>query len=102
MIVTLVHVRVKKEFLDDFIRETEMNHRESVREPGNLRFDILQNAGDPFRFTFYEAYESEDAAAAHKLTPHYNRWREAVEPWMASPRQGVRHKILMPSDLAKW
>jgi (4S)-4-hydroxy-5-phosphonooxypentane-2,3-dione isomerase len=102
MIVTLVHVHVKKEFLVDFIRETGKNHLESVREPGNLRFDILQDASDPCRFTFYEAYESEDAAAAHKLTPHYNMWREAVESWMASPRKGVRHKIVMPLDRDKW
>ena len=102
MIVTLVHVHVKEEFLDNFISETGKNHRESVREPGNLRFDILQDASDPFRFTFYEAYETEDAAAAHKLTPHYNRWREAVEPWMASPRKGVKHKIVMPLDRDKW
>lgn len=102
MIVTLVYIHVKEEFLDDFIRESENNHRESVREPGNLRFDILQEASDPFRFTFYEAYESEKAAADHKLTPHYNRWRVAVEPWMESPRKGVRHNILMPQDPDKW
>jgi (4S)-4-hydroxy-5-phosphonooxypentane-2,3-dione isomerase len=102
MIVTLVYVQVKEENLDDFIRESEKNHLQSVREPGNLRFDILQDASDPTRFTLYEAYESEEAAAAHKLTAHYNSWREAVEPWMKSPRKGVRHKILLPREPEKW
>ena len=102
MIVTLVYVNVKKEYLDHFIRETEKNHRKSVKEPGNLRFDILQDAADPCRFTLYEAYDSEKAAAAHKETQHYKVWRNAVESWMAEPREGVKHKILFPDDPEQW
>lgn len=102
MIVTLVYVHVKEDHLDSFIRETARNHHESVREPGNLRFDILQEAGDPCRFTLYEAYVSEEAAAAHKKTPHYNAWRDAVEPWMAESRKGVMHNILLPEDPERW
>jgi (4S)-4-hydroxy-5-phosphonooxypentane-2,3-dione isomerase len=102
MIATLVHVQVKADLLDDFIAATEMNQKESVKEPGNLRFDILQDVSDPTRFTFYEAYESEEAAAAHKETPHYNAWRTAVEPAMASPREGIRYTILFPKDRLAW
>jgi (4S)-4-hydroxy-5-phosphonooxypentane-2,3-dione isomerase len=102
MIVTLVYVHVRKEFLDDFIKVTVMNHNESVREPGNLRFDILQEADDPCRFTLYEAYISEEASLAHKETAHYSQWRNAVEPWMAGPRKGVRYNVLLPKDPEKW
>ncbi len=102
MIVTLVYVHVKREHLDDFLHETEKNHQESVKEPGNLRFDILQDANDPYRLLLYEAYESEDAAGNHKKTPHYNAWRNAVELWMAEPRAGVRYNIIQPKDPGKW
>ncbi|MFO7923753.1 MAG: antibiotic biosynthesis monooxygenase [Bacteroidales bacterium] len=102
MIVTLVYVYVKKEHLDDFIRETGKNHIESLKEPGNLRFDILQEAADRCRFTLYEAYVSEKAAAAHKDTPHYKAWRSAVEPWMAGPRKGVKHNIMFPENTELW
>lgn len=101
MVVTLVYVNVKKEHLHDFILETEKNHLESVMEPGNLRFDILQDANDPCKFTLYEAYVSDEAAAAHKLTPHYKVWRNAVESWMAEPRKGVKYNILFPKDPAE-
>jgi autoinducer 2-degrading protein len=96
MIVTIVHVEVIPEHLNEFISATIANHLQSVREPGNLRFDILQLGSDPFRFALYEAYESEATAAAHKGTPHYMEWREKVAPWMAKPREGVHYHAIMP------
>ncbi|HHH45787.1 MAG TPA: antibiotic biosynthesis monooxygenase [Thiotrichales bacterium] len=68
----------------------------SVREPGNLRFDVLQSEEDPARFVLYEVYVDEAAAAAHKETDHYLRWREKVADWMAEPRRGVRYRGLLP------
>ena len=97
MIATIVHIWVKESFIQEFILASEENHANSVNEPGNLRFDILQDAENPEKFTFYEAYESEEAAADHKLTPHYLKWKDTVADWMAQPRQGIRHQILYPS-----
>ena len=96
MIVTIVHVRVKPEHVDDFIKATEENHRRSVQEPGNVRFDLLQKAEDPAEFALYEAYEDAAASAAHKETPHYLEWRSRVADWMAVPREGVRYRGLCP------
>ena len=102
MIVTCVYVNVKPDSLPDFINASLLNHRGSVEEPGNLRFDFVQQADDPCRFMFYEAYESEDAAKAHKDTVHYKEWRDTVADWMVKPRMGVKHTILYPRDAAKW
>ncbi|HEX5171187.1 MAG TPA: antibiotic biosynthesis monooxygenase [Cyclobacteriaceae bacterium] len=98
MIVTLVHVYVKPEFIDAFIEATRLNHESSVQEPGNLRFDILQDSNDQSKFVLYEAYASERAVTAHKETPHYAKWRDTVTPWMAKPREGVKHKLLFPES----
>lgn len=97
MQVTLVHVHVKPEFVDDFIAATHENHEHSVREPGNRRFDVLQSPVDPAYFILYEAYASAADAAAHKETAHYLKWRDTVADWMAEPRQGVRYEGLYPS-----
>ncbi len=102
MIVTCVYVHVKPEDLTGFIQATRLNHIESVREAGNLRFDLVQQADDPTRFMIYEAYESDDASAYHKNTPHYLKWRDTVKDMMAEPRQGVKYNILEPSDRSKW
>lgn len=53
MLVTMVHVQVKPENVQDFIAATRLNHESSVRENGNRRFDILQSPDDPTRFVLY-------------------------------------------------
>ncbi len=98
MHVTLVHVHVKPQQLEAFIAATRINHEASVREPGNRRFDVLQNPEDPTRFILYEAYVTREAAAAHKETAHYAAWRDTVAEMMAEPRTGVRMDGLLPRD----
>lgn len=102
MIVTCVSVFVKKANIQDFVEATIQNHTLSVQEEGNLRFDVLQSKSDPSHFTLYEAYLSEDAAAAHKNTAHYIKWRDTVAPWMEKPREGLSHTVISPTDLASW
>ena len=97
MHVTLVHVHVSPEHIQDFIAATRANHQASVQEPGNLRFDVLQSPEDPGYFLLYEAYRSPRDAAAHKETAHYQRWRETVADWMAEPRQGIPFTGLYPA-----
>ncbi len=96
MHVTLVHVRVQPERVDAFIDATRANHEASIRELGNLRFDVLRSTDDPTAFVLYEAYVDEAAAAAHKATPHYVEWRDTVAGWMVEPRRGVRYDGLLP------
>jgi (4S)-4-hydroxy-5-phosphonooxypentane-2,3-dione isomerase len=97
MIATIVHVYVRREFIEQFIAATKINHENSINEPENLRFDILQDASNPAKFTLYEAYRSEEGVTAHKDTAHYKLWRDTVAEWMAEPRQGVKHKMLFPN-----
>jgi autoinducer 2-degrading protein len=97
MYVTLVHVHVKPEYLEAFIKATRSNHENSIREPGNRRFDILQSKDDPCYFVLYEAYNSQQDALAHKETAHYKAWRDLVPDWMAEPRKGVVFEGLFPA-----
>ncbi len=96
MVVTTVMISVKPEYIEDFIAATVANHEQSVQEPGNMRFDILQSSNDPARFMLYEAYTSEEDAAAHKKTAHYAAWRETVADWMAEPRSGIPYQAIKP------
>ena len=89
MQVTIVHIHVQPERLEAFLEATLANQAGSSREPGNLRFDVLQAPDDPTRLLLYEAYADAAAAAAHKETAHYVAWRETVVDWFAEPRVGV-------------
>ena len=97
MHVTLVHVQVKPEQVTEFIEACRRNHEGSTAEPGNRRFDILQDAADPTRFVLYEAYVSEADARAHKETAHYAAWRDTVADMMAAPRVGQPFRGLFPA-----
>ncbi len=98
MIVTTVAVCVKPENIEDFIEASTENHQSSIREPGNMRFDVLQSMSDPTRFLLYEVYQSEEEAATHKKTEHYLKWRRTVDSWMTKPREGIPYRVICPKD----
>lgn len=51
MHVTLVEINVKQDKIDEFIDVFRANHLGAIEEPGNLRFDVLQDEHIPTRFT---------------------------------------------------
>jgi len=97
MLIVHVFVQVKPGHEEEFRVATLANATQSVKEPGVARFDVAQQADDPTRFVLVEAYRSDDAPAAHKETAHYKAWRDAVEPWMATPRSSVKYREIHPS-----
>src|SRR5207253_829911 len=98
MLVVHVHVHVKREYIDAFSTATLANARESIKEPGVARFDLFQQQDDPTRFVLVEAYRTSGAPAAHKQTPHYQVWRDRVEPMMAEPRISIKFSNVFPPD----
>jgi quinol monooxygenase YgiN len=89
---------VKPDRIEDFCVATIANARESVREPGIARFDVLQDSSDPSRFALVEIYRTSAAPAAHKETAHYKAWRDAVEDMMAEPRTSAKYSNVFPND----
>lgn len=98
MLIVHVHVRVKPEFVDAFCEATAENAAASVKEPGIARFDVIRQDGDPTRFVLVEVYRTADDPGRHKETAHYQKWRQAVEPMMAEPRQSVKYSNVWPGD----
>jgi len=101
MLVVHVHVHVKSENVDAFKQATLANARESLKEPGIARFDVVQQQDDPTHFVLVEVYRDAAAAAAHKDTAHYPIWRDTVASMMAEPRQSVKFNNVFPDD-AGW
>ncbi len=95
-LVVHVHVRVTPGSEDAFERATRENARQSLEEPGVLRFDLCRDSEERHRFLLVEAYRDEAAAAAHKETAHYLAWRVAVAGMMAEPRTSRRYQRLFP------
>ena len=98
MLVVHVHVQVKAESVEAFKQATLANARESLKEQGIARFDVVQQQDDPTSFVLVEVYRDAAAAAAHKETKHYPIWRDAVAPMMAAPRSSVKYNDVFPAD----
>ena len=101
MFIVHVFIHVKEEHVDAFKAATIENARNSVKEPGIARFDVIQQEDDRTRFVLVEGYRDSAAAASHKETAHYARWRDTATPMMAEPRYSVKYANLFPDD-AGW
>lgn len=96
MEVTLVEINVKADKVDEFLKVFRENHLGAIKEPGNLRFDVLQDEQQPTRFYIYEAYVDNAAVAAHKKTAHYLECVAALEGIMTEPRKKTSFKGVYP------
>ena len=101
MRIVHVHVHVKPESVEEFRQATIENARATVQEPGIARFDVVEQQDDATRFVLIEVYRTQEAAAAHKETAHYAKWRDAVAPKMAEPRQSLKYTAVFP-DVDGW
>jgi autoinducer 2-degrading protein len=91
-----VTIQVVSGQVEAFLAATEDNHRHTRAEPGNRRFDVLQDLAEPDRCYLYEIYDDEAAFKAHQQTAHYLRWRETVAQMMASPRTASKARVVHP------
>jgi len=86
MLILQVHAHVKAEAIEAFREATIENARQSRREPGVIRFDVVQQADDPARFQLIEVYRDAAGQAAHKETAHYAAWVAKTADVFAEPR----------------
>ncbi len=98
MFIVHVLVHVKPDQAEAFRAASLENARNSVREPGVARFDVIQQQDDPARFVLVEVYRTPDDSAKHKETAHYKKWRDAVADMMAEPRTGIKYTNVFPDD----
>jgi quinol monooxygenase YgiN len=96
LFIAHIHIRVKPESVAKFTEATLENARASIQESGIARFDVVQQQDDATRFVLVEVYRSPDAVTLHRATAHYAKWRDAVEPMMAEPRQRAQYNAVFP------
>jgi len=76
MYVIIAPIQIKTGHQTEFIDGMVDNARGFVNdEPGCLRFDVIQDAGDPSRFWLYEVYEDEAAFQQHVQSTRLIKWR---------------------------
>jgi len=71
MLIVQLFVHVRPDAIEAFKAATMENARNSVREPGIARFNVIQQQNEPTRFILVEVYRTADDPARHKETAHY-------------------------------
>ncbi len=89
MYIVVVHSHIQAGHVERFREITIQNAEASRREAGCVRFDVLQQADDPTRFTFIEIFKSKEDGAQHLETGHFKKWLEEAVPLMVEPRTRV-------------
>ena len=96
MDVTLVHVDVASGGDEKFVAASGANAASSsTTEPDCRRFDLMRGEAEG-EYLLVEVYDNEEAVKAHKTTKHYLDWRSDVADIMASPRRGIKYKVIAP------
>ena len=98
MFIIHVYLQVKEDCIERFKEITVDNARNTLQEPGSVRFDVVQQQDDPTRFIFVEVYNSAADLDHHKTTDHYARWADAVDELLVEPRSRVILSNVFPSD----
>lgn len=97
MFVQFVHIRVKPGQTEEFLEAFRINYEGTTAEPGNFRFDVLQDPEDDHHFVIYEVFESSAAVDDHRKTPHYESTVERLESLMEGPRTKDFYRLVMPT-----
>lgn len=92
----MVMVQVKLGMEPAFEQATLENTDASRKEAGIECFDLFRQMDAPGSYVLVEAYRTTEAAAAHKETTHYQKWRDTVAPMMAQPRSSKKYTAISP------
>jgi autoinducer 2-degrading protein len=85
MLVVLVQVRVRTEMLAEFERAILINADTArTREPGCVRFDVIQREDDPAQWLFYEVYKDAAAFDAHRASAHFATYQQVADKALLS------------------
>ena len=57
----------------------------SRKEPGNVRFDVVQHTMRANHFTVVEVWRDQKALDAHVSAPHTKQYRDTLQPMTGSP-----------------
>ena len=91
--LVVAEFRVEEGSFDKCIAASLKIAEASVRaEPGCQRYDVLRLEGDAQRGMLYEVYDDQAAHEAHKQTPHFAAYWEAIADLKVSWK--VAHGVL--------
>ena len=93
-VYVVTHVDVTPNFTADATKTLRDFGTESRKDPGAVRFEVLQQDSRPNHYTIVEVWQTRQAFEAHSAMEHTKRYREKLQPMLGSPFNERLHEIL--------
>ncbi len=77
-------IKVRQEYLDQFLTGVYQHARNSSAEPGCVRYEVMQDVIDPQTVCLYEVFHNEAAFREHLTCDHYKAWMANSKEWRHS------------------
>jgi len=88
----------REAYIEAIVREVKQG---IAKEPGILRFDLVQDATDPNVIHVYAVYRDQAALEFHQQQPYYVEFMQRTQGWWSKPPQLRSGRNLFPAD-AEW
>ena len=90
----IVHLRMKPETADTFMKMLMENAIASRQEPGCRQFEVLVDPQDRLKLALFEIYQDEAAFEAHQQTAHFRRYLAEAVPLLAARERSFWRRAL--------
>jgi quinol monooxygenase YgiN len=85
VVVRIAHLEIEPSQLEAFVAAVREEIEEAVRvEPGVLAIHAVAERDHPDRLRFFEIYADEAAYAAHRRSPHFQRYLSTTKSMIRS------------------
>ncbi len=96
MLIFQFHHFIKPEMIEAYKQAILENARQTIKEPGVIRFDVLQDKEDPSHFALFEAYKDQEARENHLETAHFLAFKEVALETFAKKGHGFEFEAIHP------
>jgi quinol monooxygenase YgiN len=73
--------KILPEHLDDYIKNMNVCAEASNKEPGCVRYEVMQDEDDPHMMCLFQVFQDADAYQAHQDSAHHVTWVDISKDW---------------------
>jgi (4S)-4-hydroxy-5-phosphonooxypentane-2,3-dione isomerase len=84
--------KILPEHITDYIENMRICAEKTNREPGCIRYEVMQDVDDPTMMCLFQAFKDESAYGAHQESEHHRVWMELSGGWRDTSVR-VRHQV---------
>lgn len=73
--------KILSQHLDDYIVNMRVCAEKSNREPGCVRYEVMQDVQDPTMMCLFQVFQDDEAYQAHQDAKHHREWIALSGGW---------------------